>query len=633
MPRKHRRSSSTAKQRDISGSASDPAISSPAKWIIPYFLIPALLVAAVAFCTIKPIADPDCWFHMAFGRYVLQHHQIPKTDVFSYTAVGREWISSGWLSSVFLEFLFEKCDSTGSGAGPILMVFFAVATAVLLIYFVAVRSFRSAGGIALVLLAALLASYMRYLPRPDVWSVFFTAAVTLILVYADGGFPQTGETLEKSVASPHGAKSPPILWALPLVMVLWGNMHAGFLAGVVVICIFGAWQLFLAVQRGRRERLLWLVPCALGAVAWLLNPYGWRILALAQKIKAIPGYRELIFEWMPLVRFKAGFFLPWPTYVGFALVLGTAGWLMGRERRTVQPWRVAALVFFTLFALWQRRQSGLFAFAAPVLILPEIAAAERTFSLAARPARLAVNCSVFAGIICVMQFTGKLESGEGWPVIGRNGRMLPCIATDWYKENRPPGNMYNNYGIGGYLLYFLSPETKVFIDGRLDIYDPRTWADYQAIDEHRMSIENAISKYGLTNFFIYSRDAEDDAEHIAHRLARDPDFRLVFFDDDHAIFARATGESAGYAAAHEFKYVSPFTPDKMLDALKNPALRDAVRTEIQRAREISLGSANANVLAAIASNAMGDVGGAQRFLDDALVRDPQNFLAKHVQLK
>src|SRR5262245_9638127 len=70
------------------------------RWISCYCL--ALLVIAAAVFTFHPISDPDCWFHLAFGRELLHEHRFLTHDLFSYTSNNGEWISSGWASSALL---------------------------------------------------------------------------------------------------------------------------------------------------------------------------------------------------------------------------------------------------------------------------------------------------------------------------------------------------------------------------------------------------------------------------------------------------------------------------------------------------------------------------------------------------
>src|SRR5258708_5442859 len=44
--------------------------------------------------------DPDIWWHMRNARYLFQHHQFPRFDMYSFTVAGHPWINHEWLSEV-----------------------------------------------------------------------------------------------------------------------------------------------------------------------------------------------------------------------------------------------------------------------------------------------------------------------------------------------------------------------------------------------------------------------------------------------------------------------------------------------------------------------------------------------------
>lgn len=595
------------------GHIKKPATSGPdapflPRWVFAYLLYPGLLVAMLVVTCIRPIADPDCWFHLAFGRYVLQHGALPAGDIFSYTAVGREWISSGWGASVLMQFLFHRFEAVQNGEGALVwMVFVAAASGYLLIYFAAVRRYASGEVIVLPLMAAILCSYMRFLPRPDVWSQFFMACVIVLLV-TSGDSP---------------SKSPKRLWLLPPIFVLWANSHAGFLAGLIAVGIFSAWKANEWRKTRDRALAISLIPCALSFLVWTLNPYGFRYLALASKIRGIPGVKRLIFEWMPLV-YLPGYNMPWPVYAGaLALVAFVCAALIWRRER-VPWWHGVTIIVFAGLALFQRRQVALAGLVLPAIIAPHLSGI--TMKLGRNRAVIPAITVAFALFFGTVQYKGILENGPGLPETGRNCRMVPCMAVEFLTQNPPPSRIYNSYGLGGYLLYFLSPEMPVFIDGRLDLYPHQVWEDYLATDENRMSVKDTCAKYGISTFVINIHDAFGDPEHLASRLAASPDWKLIYFDDDAGIFTR----DEKYAATREFKYASPFTPDALLKALANPQTSAAATGELRRALEVSDHSANANALAALAAIRSGDSDSARKFLVDAMVRDPKSWLSGEV---
>jgi hypothetical protein len=564
-------------------------------------IYPALILLVLVFTTVRPINDPDCWFHLAHGRYFLEHGKILDRDIFSHTAAGREWISSGWLSSVLMQLVFGRWGPTG-------LTVFVTVTAALIYTFIYVAGLRRGAGAELatvLVLCSILAGYMRFNPRPDLLSL---AALPLFLRLL----------LELDRWQPGRKSAPALLWLLPFVMALWANLHAGFLAGVIVLWIAAGLSLFQWPRSEARALLpKVLLIGGLTSVAWLANPYGWRIAGLAAKIRAIPGVRMLIFEWMPLA-YLPGFNLPWPNYVGLAALGGLwwACWKCGRKER--KAWHFAAASFLALFALWQRRQAGLFALGVPILALPSIGALRARLE----QRRVWLQGAVVAGAlaICSLQYTGALDMGNGLPVTGVNAKMLPCIPTEFLQQVPVPQKLFNSYGMGGYLLYHLGPRLPVFIDGRLDVYDPQVWADYLAAEEGALSIAAIHERYGVNTFAIETRDAFGDPIHLANRLTKDPAWALVFYDDDYAIFV-FRNKAAADVLAGEFRFANPFEPDRFLEALRRPGERERALAELGNAVKVSNGAAAAYALAALAAEATGQRDAAAQYRAQAFARD------------
>ncbi|MCX7626489.1 MAG: hypothetical protein N2Z21_09805 [Candidatus Sumerlaeaceae bacterium] len=573
-----------------------------AQSLLHWLIFPSVLFVVIVFVTVRPISDPDCWFHMAHGRYFLEHGEVLKKDIFSHTAQGREWISSGWLASVLMQAVFHKWGPTG------LILF--VTTVVTALYLGSYLTGLIRGAypelLSLILLCSLLAGYMRFNPRPDLFSLSLIPLLLLFVIHVDTQlrtwkrFPLSG-------------------WAIPVLIMAWANLHAGFLAGLIAISLwlgFGVAPLWSHLQP--RDRFIVVVWAAASFLAWIANPYGWRILELAGKIRAIPGVRMLIFEWMPLA-YLPGFNLPWPTYGGFVALGLIWIWLWQRGRESRRWWHFATFVFLAVFAIWQRRQAGLFAAGVPVLALPYL----QNFRQLAHQTRTWVTAAVFAGAlgICGLQYRGILEMGEGLPVTGVNARMLPCIPTEYLETTPVPQKLFNSYAMGGYLLYHLREKLPVFIDGRLDVYDPSVWADYLAVEENRLSVDAIRQKYGVNTFAIDIREALGDPIHLGTRLANDPAWALLFFDDDYAIFAYRAA-CAPLVLERELRFVNPFKPETLLQALRSADTQEAALRELGTAVALSNGSALAYALTALAAEQTGEKDAALRYRSMAAQRDP-----------
>src|SRR5208282_819592 len=131
--------------------------------------------------------------------------------------------------------------------------------------------------VALVLLATS-ASMIHFLARPHVLSWLFALAWFWIL-----------DSTERTGL--HGKRAR-WLWALPLSMVLWANVHGGFLLGFVLLGIYwlGALWMWMTTREncledslqkiaaGQRVRRLAGVGL-LSVGASLVNPYGWKLHA------------------------------------------------------------------------------------------------------------------------------------------------------------------------------------------------------------------------------------------------------------------------------------------------------------------------------------------------------------------
>ena len=194
------------------------------------WVIPIVVGAAVSFAP-PVLGDGDTFWHIAAGRWMIDHGAVPTTDPFSFTFVGRPWVAHEWLSEVALAAAWLAAGwsgvmlLTGAAAGALaalmggwllrwLSPFSTLTTLVV--------------GIACVGPGMLARPHLLVLPVVALWTIELLRA------------RETG-------------RAPP-LW-LPLVMALWANMHSSFLVGLVIA---GA----LALEIGRascRERVCMLV--------------------------------------------------------------------------------------------------------------------------------------------------------------------------------------------------------------------------------------------------------------------------------------------------------------------------------------------------------------------------------------
>lgn len=543
---------------------------------------------------------------MALGRVVAQTGRIPLRDIFSSTASGNEWISSGWFSSLLLYLFYSRWHVAGLDA----LVFAVISLAYLAVYFHAVVRVQNRGSMLVLLLIALIAANMRFTPRPEIFSQLCLALLLLAMLQIDLELQRNHSRL------------PPLACMVPVLMMLWANCHAGILIGLLVLAMFCV-HLTWKWKQGKATGLV-LAICSAGFVTWMINPYGWNILKLAGKIGAIRDVEGQIMEWMPLIA-PNGPALPAAVVVAVIALVVLIIAAVSTNARRIELWHVAALTLFAVLPFWQRRHMGISAIALPVLAMPSLARADRL--LARIPGALQILAFVAVFSISLLQYRGDFMVGRGLFDHVLDTEFLPTLAVKWMQDHRPPPNLYNSYGAGGYLLYHLYPETKVYIDGRLDVYSPEVWEDSNRVELGGMEIGEFADKYHVQSALIYIRGIGSSPQNIARRLSAAIDWKLVYFDDAYALFVRDTPETERYVRENAYHFVHPFDLARIM-SVGAKSETNTVQRELQRALNESQQGAKALLIAAVEARERGDEAAATKFTEMARVKNPAVSIAR-----
>lgn len=414
-------------------------------------LFTALIVVALFAMGLRQTRDPDMWWHLRSGEYILAHG-IPRHDVFSFTVPHYEWITHEWLSQVVMWGIYQ------TGGLPALILVFAglIALTYWLVYLACPGRPFLAGFVAVL---SAISSAIVWDARPQIFNLLLTALFLLIV---------------ERVRS--GRWSQRALWALPPLTMLWANLHSGYLLGVVLL---GTYTVGLAGQRrlqpadGRNAaapvvRRLALVT-GLSFLASGLNVNGPELWIYPFETLSSPSMQAFIQEWHP-PDFNLTIFWPFALMLG----LGLLGWLFNRERPTA-----ADLLLFggtAVAALTSARNVPLFAIiAAPVIgrgLLGAWRDAQFYPVLSGKapepplPSRLAALNVLVLGValLGVAVYGAQKIAGNEANVAER----FPVTAVDYLETaglDDAPG--YHSYQWGGYLIWRRIP---VFIDGRADVY-------------------------------------------------------------------------------------------------------------------------------------------------------------------
>lgn len=413
----------------------------------------ALSFAIVAAASLDYTTDPDLWWHLRTGD-VITDRGVPRTDPFSWTVPGREWVAHEWLTDVVLWLTWS------AGGHPALIVLFGlIATgAFWLAYLVArtvgVRRLPAASLAA----AAAVGSAVIVGVRPQVLNLVGLAAVMLVLERVRVGQWKIGR-----------------LWWLVPIMVLWVNLHAGYLTGFAVLAVWivGEWWSARtnrpALDPAGRS-LLWKVT-AVAALATIVNPNGLALWRYPIDTLRSSAMRDYIAEWQ-----SPNFHNPWFWPFAALMILGVVAAV--RSPKAMRLTSGLLLVGSAFAGLQSARHIPLFCIVAVPVIAQQLDAA-----LQSRPTAELINAGAptdgapaqssgavipvgamvlgAAIVACVLVFT-----------ISRNSEAItdtyPVDAVAWAAENGLTDQpVFNDYEWGGYLIW---EDVPVFIDGRADLY-------------------------------------------------------------------------------------------------------------------------------------------------------------------
>lgn len=410
----------------------------------------SLLALIYAFLTsLKTVVDFDLGWQMATGRYLLTHHVIPRTELFSYTVHGVEWIYPVFSGTIF--YLLYQIG--GYAAISWFCALACVGCAAMLIYK------RSLWAAALVILAVpVLAS--EIMPRASLFTMLLFACFARLLLehYEDRRAP---------------------LWLLPPFMILWVNLHTGFIAGLALIAAYLAVEALETLFPSRRSAAIlrlktalpWLIATAL---ATILNPWGARIfVAISRQQSALQWQSAFLEEWQPVQFASALQELNWRTpdsarwwLLGFGLVLAP-----------IFLWRLRigpALVLFASALAFIRHGR----MEAPCIILIcliggsalERATTRKILPVSETAVKLTV-VSCLAFLVAVRSFdlvTNRTYISSGDITLFGAGPSwwLPEQATDFLLQNHLPANVFSNFDLGSYLVWRLGDQYPDFADGR-----------------------------------------------------------------------------------------------------------------------------------------------------------------------
>ena len=489
-----------------------------------------LFFAITLIFAFRPIRSFDPWWHLASGRWIFLHHQIPYTDPFSHTCHHCKWIDLCWLFQVLAYLSYKAGGLVGywilkAGLVVLTMVVFSL---------VMLRRSRNIYMAVLLSLLGLVIVQMRFMARPHMLGFL----CLLLFVEEAISWTETGRPFSLVVA---GA-----------LYLLWLNSHGSFL---VAFAVAGA--LFLGDATGHlglsmkelvRERWLrrHLALLALLVVASLVTPYGAEmvVFALTSHLGKGADATRNIAEWHPM-RFKEIFSLIPGTansVRGILFLLSTACVLFSFKRMRRESVVLGVLLILSL-AL-SLRHSRFVAISA-LLLLPWVVV---------MLSRMEKRIQLVVGFILVFYLAPlawkafelpRIREDYGKPVAS----FYPWDITSFINKHGIKGNLLNEYGMGGFLIWSLYPNCRVYIDGRTPtVYSPFQFWLYRQTDRFKPVMNSEIKRTGI-NVAIVRRGSNP-----SHWLWDNSTWCLATMDDERALYLdNSTAMASGARCLHVLK--------------------------------------------------------------------------------
>lgn len=484
----------------------------------------------VAITAVAPIRSYDYFWHLATGRWIVDHHTVPVSDPLAVASAHVPWINGEWLYQIVLYGLHGI-----AGDGGISIVSALLAAAIFTAGFLLATREHDLG-------VALLIAAIAFAGASDRLGVRPAAAAALLIVIAIG---LLGSRLRLR----------PLTIAYVCLTIVWINVHPSALLAPMLALI----TMLIDVRR-------WIVAVA-SAAALLVTPYGWNaIIAPLRLTSEIHSGTFVNAEWLP------------SSFAFFPLLYVTAAvtvllFIAGRDKRG-NAWRFVTFVLLAFLAFRYVRNQGLY-FAALPLLLPPLG------KLSRRVSNAVAACAL-------IPLAWAFQHDVHRP--GVDDERFPTRAVSALRSYRLAGNIYNVDQFGGLLEWTFYPERRALTDGRNELFRDFIAADAVARRDSRAwhamiakyAIKLAVDEYQSEKIEVIDvASGERRALPASLVRYRRRDWALIAFDDAAMVFARRDAFPPERLTQIEYRFLVPDDPSIRY---RNTEIRDAARKEVARAK-------------------------------------------------
>jgi len=465
------------------------------------------LMAAIAFVSKTAVRDPDIWWHLKVGDWIVQHHAVPYLGIFSRTAGARSWIAYSWGYEVLLSRAYAWFGLIGFALFGILLT-----VAVAFVLFWMLHRLSGRFWVAWILsLIGCFAYLFSLMPRPVfVTMILFTIVLTFLLEAQRTGKMQ-------------------LLWWLPLLFVLWANIHIQFIYGLFVLGLFLGINLLERLANWFRIDLHFLQPPTLPLsglagvlfacfAATFIGPYTYHLYHV------VAAYSNSHVPYSTIQELAAFDFKHFTQYV--MLLLTAAAFFAVGWPRKLDLFKLLLLIVASVIAFRTARDAW-FASICAATFIADLRALER----APKPVLKLPELAGLAAVLAILMLLIARNIGFSTRNLDRDiSREYPVDAVNFVRQNSFPGPLYNDLDWGGFLIWYL-PQYPVVVDGRNDLYgDELDQLTFNTSQGESYTSDPYLNEAGLV---LLPKEKP-----LAKLLAVDSQFRLIYQDRISMVFVR-----------------------------------------------------------------------------------------------
>jgi hypothetical protein len=533
-------------------------------WFLPSVsdLIFVALLSLLAFTvlSVRLLGDAGIGWHIRTGQLIVATHAIPRVDPFSSMA-GQPWFAWEWLYDVVAGWL----DRAAGLNGVVLFTALIIAGLFAWTFRLLLRRGTNVWVALILVLLAVSAAMIHFQARPHVVSWLFTVVWFWILESGEkkwaGSYSGSFHPDPDSPDSDSHGSWP--LWMLPLLMLVWVNVHGGFLIGFALLAIYWAgvvWQWFSLkedrfegalqkIEAGRRVRKLALIGI-LSAAATLVNPYGFKLHVHIYRYLSNRFLMDHIDEFQsPNFHYVAQ-----KCFAGLLLLTLVA---LAAKRRASSASQGLIVLFAVYAGLYAARNIPVSSLLLILVIGPCLSDGMERLAemLSGRGSIVRWGGLAFTSFLQRMKGIELSLPGHLWAIAavvltcwiaahgGRLGttplmdahfdaKRFPVHAVDYLERQGVQGALVSPDYWGGYLIYRLYPGVRMVVDDRHDFYGEEFLKSYLKMVHVEPGWEDFLEQHPA-GWVVVPKDSA-----LANMLAETPDWQRAYGDDVAVVFVR-----------------------------------------------------------------------------------------------